>query len=122
MVTYNGAASGHEAGNQAQRGNTETTKIYWVPGKTESRTWFAYETVKSRVANLKAIEMGHWTELEKPNRREKIRSIAALGVVGLIMVVVVLALFTPWHGKNLWDYATTNAVWKMIGALGRSWW
>jgi Zn-dependent protease with chaperone function len=119
-VTYNGAASGHEAANAAQSGKTETTRIYWVPGKTESRTWFAYETVKNRIANLKAIEMGHWTELEKPNRQENIKNIAALGAVGLIMVLVVLALVIPLHGKSLWDYTTTNVVWRIIGALGRS--
>ncbi len=90
------------------------TKIYWVPGKTESRTWFAYETVKSRIANLQAIELGHWTELARPDQREKIRNVAALGAVGLMIVVIFLALVLPWHGKTLWDYATTNVVWKMI--------
>ena len=119
MVTYNGTASGDEAGNSIESGKTGTSKIYWVPGKTESGTWFAYETVKSRIANLKAIEMGHWTELEKPNQQEKIKNIAALGAVGLMMAVVVLALVIPWHGKNLWDYATTNVVWKMTEIIRR---
>jgi hypothetical protein len=58
--------------------------------------------------------MGQWSELEKPNQREKIRNIAALAAVGLIIVVVVLALVIPWHGRNGWDYATTHVVWKMI--------
>lgn len=77
MVTYDGAASAGAAGGKAN-----TTRIYWVPGKTESRTSFAYDTVKSRIANLKAIEMWHWTELERPDRREKIRHMAALAAVG----------------------------------------
>ncbi len=120
MVTYDGAASTNAAGDPAENGKTKTTKIYWVPGKTESRTWFAYKTVESRITNLKAIEMGHWTELEKPDRREKMRNIAALGAVGLVMLVVVVALFIPWHGKSLWDYATTDVVWKTIETLGRA--
>jgi Zn-dependent protease with chaperone function len=119
IVTYESTASEQKTGNSMESEKTEATKIYWVPGKTESRTWFAYETVKSRIANLKAIERGHWTELERPNRHEKMRNIAALGVVGLIMVVVVIALFIPWQGKSLWDYATTNVVWEMIETLGR---
>ncbi len=109
MVTYDGAAAANSAG-----GGKDSTKIYWVPGKTESRTAFAYDTVQKRVANLKEIEMGHWTELEKPNRREKARGIAALVGVGLIMIFVVLALVVPWHGKTAWGAATTNVVWKMI--------
>jgi Zn-dependent protease with chaperone function len=109
MVTYDGAAS---AG--AAPGKASTTKIYWVPGKTESRTSLAYDTVMGRIANLKAIELGQWSELEKPNQREKIRHIAALAAVGVIMVVVVLALFIPWHGRTAWEAATTNVVWKMI--------
>ena len=109
MVTYDGAASAGAAGGKA-----DTTRIYWVPGNTESRTSFAYDTVKSRMANLKAIEMGHWTELERPDRREKARNIAGLAAVGVIMAVVVLALVIPWHGKNAWGYATTKVVWEMI--------
>jgi Zn-dependent protease with chaperone function len=120
MVTYYGDTPAYEAGNAAESGKTRTTKIYWVPGKTESGTSFAYDTAKSRIANLKAIEMGHWTELERPNQHEKIRNIAALGAVGLMMVLVVLALVIPWHGKSLWDYATTNVVWKMIEIFRRS--
>jgi len=109
MVTYDGAATAGAAGGKA-----DTTKIYWVPGKAESRTSLAYDAVKSRIANLKAIEMGQWSELEKPNQREKIRNIAAMAAVGLIIVVVVLALVVPWHGRNGWDYATASSVWKMI--------
>ena len=109
MVTYDGATSGGAAG-----GKGDTTRIYWVPGKAESRTSLAYDTVKGRIANLKAIEMGHWSELEKPALREKAWNIAALAVVGLILVVVILAMVIPWHGRNGWDYATTNVVWKMI--------
>lgn len=117
IVTYDSNASEHKAENSTQGGKTEATKIYWVPGKTESRTWFAYETVKSRITNLKAIERGHWIELEKPDQHEKIKDIAALVAVGLIMAVVVIALFIPWQGKSLWEYATTNVVWEMIDIL-----
>ena len=109
MVTHDGAASAGAAGGKA-----DTTKIYWVPGNAESRTSFAYDTVKSRIANLKAIEVGHWTELERPDRREKAWNIAALAAVGVIIVVVVLAMVIPWRGRNGWDYATTHVVWKMI--------
>jgi hypothetical protein len=108
-VTYDGAAAG------AAGGRADTTKIYWVPGKTESGTSFAYDTVKSRVANLEAIELGQWSELEKPNQREKARNIAALAAVGVIMLAVVLALLIPWQGRNAWNASTTNVVWKMIG-------
>ncbi len=108
MVTYDGAVSPGAAGGKA-----DTTKIYWVPGNTETRTSFAYDTVQSRTANLRAIEMGHWAELERPDRREWAWNIAALAAVGLVMVVVILALIIPWHGKNAWDYATTNVVWKI---------
>jgi hypothetical protein len=118
IVTYKKDASIQQAGNKRENGKTEATKIYWVPGKTESRTWFAYETVKSRVANLRAIERGHWTELEMPNRREQIKNIAALVGVCLIMVIVVIALFIPWQGKSLWDHATTDVVWEMIDNIG----
>jgi len=118
IVTYQSDTSEHSSGDSVESGNTGTTKIYWVPGKTESRTWFAYETVKSRIANLKAIEMGHWTELEEPDQQRKTKYIAALGGVCLMMVVVVLALFIPWHGKSLWEYATTNVVWETIAMFG----
>jgi hypothetical protein len=118
MVTYDSSASEQKTGDSEESGKTKATKIYWVPGKTESRTWFAYETVKSRVDNLNAIERGHWIELEKPDKHGKIKEIAALGAVGLIMVVVIVALFIPWRGRSLWDYATTDVVWEMIKALG----
>jgi len=107
MVTYDGAA--------ATGDKTDTTKIYWVPGKAaESRTWFAFETVEKRAANLHSIERGQWTELEKPNQREKAVNIARQAAVTIIMVLVIVALLIPWHGKTVWDYATTNVVWRMI--------
>ncbi len=109
IVTYDGAAS-----TGAPGGKKDSTRIYWVPGKTESRTSFAFDTVKKRIANLKAIDMGHWTELEKPSQREKARNAAALVAVAFIMLAIILALVIPWHGKTLWYYATTNVVWKMI--------
>jgi Zn-dependent protease with chaperone function len=115
MVTYSGDAPAQQAGNATETGKTRATRIYWVPGKTESGTSFAYDTVQGRIANLKAIELGQWNQLEGPNQREKVRNIAALGAVGLMMILVTLALFIPWHGRILWDYATTNVVWKMIG-------
>jgi len=117
-VTYQSDASGQQAGDPSEGGKTKATKIYWVPGKTQSGTWFAYETVKSRVANLKAIELGHWTELEDPEQQRKTKYVAALGGVCLMMVAVVLALFIPWHGKSLWEYATTNVVWEAIAMFG----
>jgi Zn-dependent protease with chaperone function len=112
MVTYDGAAASAASG-----GKKDTTKIYWVPGKseTESHTYYAYDTVIKRVDNLKAIENGHWSELEKPNRREKARNIAGLAAVGLLMLIVVLALLVPWNGKTAWEASTTNVVWKTFG-------
>jgi len=109
IVTYDGAASAGAPG-----GRKDSTRIYWVPGKTESRTSFAYDTVKKRISNLKAIDMGHWTELEKPSQREKARNVVALVAVAFIMLAIILALVIPWDGKTLWYYATTNVVWKMI--------
>jgi len=106
MVTYDGAASAGAGGK------VSSTKVYWVPGKTESRTWFAYDSVQKRIENLKAIGMGHWTELEEPDRREKIRSMAGLAAVVLIMVVVSAGLFIPINGKTAWHASTTNVVWK----------
>ncbi len=107
MVTYDGAA--------ATGDKKDTTRIYWVPGKAEeSKTWFAFETVEKRTANLKSIERGQWTELDKPGQREKMGNIAGQAAVTLIMVLIVLALVIPWHGKTGWEYATTNVVWKMI--------
>jgi Zn-dependent protease with chaperone function len=108
IVTYDGAGA---TGNKG-----DSTKIYWVPGKTktDSRTWFAYESVNQRVENLKAIELGRWSELERPIQRERARDIAALSGVALLMLVIVLALVVPWAGKTGWDFATTNVVWKMI--------
>ena len=116
MVTYDGAAA---AGNHrataagATARKQDTTRIYWVPGKMESRTYYAHHTVKKRIENLKAIEMGRWSELEKPNQREKIRNVAGLAAVALMMAAVALALFVPWHGKTAWNAATKNVVWKM---------
>ena len=109
MVTYDGAAAAAASG-----GKGDSTKIYWVPGNTESRTGFAYDTVRERVANLQSIERGQWTELEKPNQRQWFGNVAGLTAVTLIMVLVILALVIPWYGKTGWDYATTNVVWKMI--------
>ncbi len=107
MVSYDGAASGGNAG-----GKVSTTRIYWVPG-AESRTSRAYDAVKERVANLQAIELGHWTQLERPDRREKAGNIAGLAAAGAVMLVIVLAMTVPWHGKSAWDYATTHAVWNV---------
>jgi Zn-dependent protease with chaperone function len=115
MVTYSGDATAHQAGDAVEAGKTRVTKIYWVPGKTESGTSFAYDSVKGRIANLEAIELGQWNQLERPKQREKISNLAALGAVGLMMILIIVALFIPWHGRILWDYATTNVVWKMIG-------
>jgi hypothetical protein len=110
MVTYGGATASGQVGN-----TTGATKIYWVPGKTESKTWSAYETVERRVENLREIEMGHWTELEKPEVREKVHSTLALAASVLVMVVVALALVIPLHGNTGWSAATTNVVWKKAG-------
>ena len=46
--------------------------------------------------------------------REKASKIAELAVVGVIMIAIVLALVVPWQGRNAWDSATTNVVWKRI--------
>jgi Zn-dependent protease with chaperone function len=108
MVTYDAADAGAPAGKAG------ATKIYWVPGKTQSGTSVAYDTVMDRVANLKAIEMGHWVELERPDRRARARNIAALAAVGVMMLLVILGLFVPLNGRNGWDRATTNVVWKKI--------
>ncbi|HEY5525977.1 MAG TPA: M48 family metalloprotease [Candidatus Anoxymicrobiaceae bacterium] len=112
MVTYDGASAAASAGSQSS-----STKIYWVPGQshTESRTWFAYDSVNQRVGNLKEIENGHWTELERLNQREKARNIAGLATAGLIMAIVILALFVPVNGTTAWHEATTDVVWKTGG-------
>jgi Zn-dependent protease with chaperone function len=115
MVTYGGEAPARGSEEAAEAGKTRAVKIYWVPGMTESRTWYAYDAARKRMANLEAIEMGHWTELERPDRREKVRNVLTLGAVGLMMALAVAVPFIPWHGRILWDYATTNVVWKMIG-------
>jgi Zn-dependent protease with chaperone function len=110
MVTYDGAAQ------TAQGATKDTTKIYWVPGKTEgSRTYAAYEAVQSRIGNLKEIEMGRWTELDRPYRREKTMSTIGLACSGLVMLVVVLALFFPVNGSTAWHAATMNSLWKQQG-------
>jgi Zn-dependent protease with chaperone function len=112
MVTYAGEAAAQQAGN-----TTRATKIYWVPGKTEteSGTSRAYEAVQNRIVNLKAIELGQWTELAKPEVREKVRSTLALAAAIVIMVAIVLALIVPWNGNTAWSTVTTNVIWKQAG-------
>jgi Zn-dependent protease with chaperone function len=112
MVTYAGDAAAQQAGN-----TTRATKIYWVPGKTEteSGTSRAYEAVQNRIANLKAIELGQWTELAKPEVREKVRSTLALAAAIVIMVAIVLALIVPWNGNTAWSTVTKNVIWKQAG-------
>ncbi len=106
MVTYDGAAA------PAAGGKSRATKIYWVPG-AESRTGIAYDAVENRIANLRAIELGQWTELERSGRSEQNGNIAGLAGVGAVIFVIILALLIPWHGKTAWDYATTHVVWKI---------
>ncbi len=113
MVTYKDSSSGKE-GNNFKKGMSKVTKIYWIPGKEKSETWIAYETVQSRIHNLKAIEMGQWSELEKPLRRQKTHSIMVMAGAGLLIAASIISLFIPWHGKTLWHHATNNIVWKML--------
>ena len=109
MVTYDGAAA------SAPGEKKDTTRIYWVPGQAQgNRPWFAYETEEKRAAHLLAIERGQWTQLEKPNQREKVGNIVGTAAVILIMALVVLALVIPWQGETGWGHATTNVVWKKI--------
>ncbi len=108
MVTYDGAAAPGSAGVKPN-----TTKIYWVPGKGGTRTSLAHDAVQARIANLEAIERGHWIVLTRPDRRERVRNIAALAGVALVVVLAIVALFLPWHGRNLWDYATAFVVWRI---------
>jgi Zn-dependent protease with chaperone function len=115
MVTYERPASAPPATTPS-----ETTKIYWVPGKTESRTAAAYDSVRNRIENLRSIERGQWTELERPIQRERTVRRAGLATVVVLVAVVAAAPFLPVKGKTAWSAATTNAVWDTTGRATRA--